>query len=1385
MFMKHKLLYLFTLLFMATSVGWGQNKEGGNTNDLKTETITIGGGKSISCFFAKGKAITISEGTSSGNVKITLTDTGESIEIPSTTHIFGGGNSATVDKTSITMESGTIARIYGGGFGSSSETPGNVTGMASITVKGGVISDLLVGGGSQYAKTNTVSINISGSEEKKVTVECLYAGGFGYPATSSLIDNWDNAVCGTKIVNMTISNAVFPAGIGCGGGQAYTYTGSSTVNIKNATLGALYGTLSNGYADNIDATLIGCTFKPMENNEKWYEIGAINRGKINTVSFSFDGCSFENTDQLDICLGAIEGWGDSDTNGDPAPEITGSIAYSFTGCTNTPDVVIGEGIENIKVELTGAKAKLKKYHRGNGIVESKGPKEWNTFNITNGNWIFNNGLVMNEDVTLTNNGSLSITCPTVDDLVAAVKAKANMITLDAETYSLTSQLVIDNLLELTGKGKTETIITADENWTGGDDAKDLIKVAVTNDNTPATSLLLKSNEEKAVSLSALTIKGAQGNGLVANSPVALEDIALIDNKASGLLVSATTVTATNLTTSGNGESGAKVEKSNGNTSTTKLTIEGESNLGEAKKIVANDDSLVDGDYVKNILTITTEGDNNEKIYGVKTNLTLVESQDKDNQGNKITYVYANGTPVMIKVDPVDTEKIGIYEGDKGDKLVYTLPGMNTQLFGGSKNSDGETIKVASTSITMESGTISGIYGGGDNTEVGDVNITITGGEVTDKLFGGGRGTSATPAVTDKITFNLNDAKIRYMVCGGRDYATVNNTQAIINSCTFDYVLGGGFAPVGNNVTIDSESNKVTKSDILMTGGTINGALLAGGGYSYAHTETAFATLNNVTINGGLYGAGFNGKSDNVTIEANECEFKHKADSDYRTIAALVRGKMETVNMTFDEKCSFEEGYECYIGADQNSENATSANDATFIFKGENVPTVKISGGLQNVKVSGAKVIVDAFVQDKNKNTTVTTFTIPEGKTWAFNNGLEIVKADDDNKQATLTYAANATDDTKAGTLTVGGTMTPAKEDDVTAALKGDKPSASEFDVANLEGWTSDKLAEKLNGKFYAEDANKRTEPFSGIKFICKDGESKVIVYSDKDAANADANPDAKYLVWDKNTEKYDESSVEAKSPLPFTITISGGNATDITSVKANDETLTATEGKYSVYAGQKLIITFQTKDSYSVSAKIGGTDYQNGSEYTVPADVDKLEMKITYTYNPVPDDPTTPDPEPSEDVKLSFDTTEKTVKVGDEFTLNVTVTGAETSRIVWTSSDSNVATVTSDGKIKAVGTGTATITARIGDVEAVCTLTVEAKPTGIEAVSAGTQLYTTGGQIVIIPAQPVQVTVHAVTGVCIYTGRISETLYIPASAGIYLVTLSTDEGEVTEKVNVR
>ena len=94
---------------------------------------------------------------------------------------------------------------------------------------------------------------------------------------------------------------------------------------------------------------------------------------------------------------------------------------------------------------------------------------------------------------------------------------------------------------------------------------------------------------------------------------------------------------------------------------------------------------------------------------------------------------------------------------------------------------------------------------------------------------------------------------------------------------------------------------------------------------------------------------------------------------------------------------------------------------------------------------------------------------------------------------------------------------------------------------------------------------------------------------------------------------------------------------------------------------------------------------------------------------------------------LSLDSTEKTLKEGEEFHLTVSKTPenaeADLSKVIWTTSDEKVAMVEGSGatvKVKALSAGTAEITVKLGDKTSTCKVTVteaEKPPVVIELES--------------------------------------------------------------------
>lgn len=673
--------------------------------------------------FANGNPVTIKKADVEGEVIVCVTDdASDFIQLKSEgATVYGGAKNKTVQSSTITMESGTIKRIYGGGYGSTAQQTANVNGTATIQIKGGTITNLLCGGGDQFAKTNVVDINVSGNQTK---VQCIYAGGFASPAQKTPVTVWNDAVCGTKDVKITISEGVeLPEGLGCGGGQGYTYTGTSKVTITGAKLGSFYGTLSNGYADEIEATLKNCVFSKMGD---YYEMGAINRGQIRTGSFTFDGCTFNNLENLKASLGAVDGWADSDTNGKPVPTVLEGVVFKFVNSkSENPVMIVGQGLANANIELTGAKASLKKFRDGTAVSEGT-----SDFAIASGkSWNFNSGLELgkgDDAATLTNNGTLNITASTPTMLQDALAVGANKIGLTKGEFVLTSQLKLSKPISISGvitdKDTTTIAAAAAGAWT---------QCADKNDST-----LLNIVSSDKVSLNNLNIKNSQRNGIniFESKDVTLNNVSVSNSKAAGLVINSSTVAATNFRTSGSGWGyGVNVDKGSSPSPGALdpvFTIGSCCSFAEAVAIVSDKKDAPASYVVGNGWFKTTKGNASVWINGATSGLnfaiTSVPSSVIYGQANlplltNVDSAYIKAGKVKITIDKENIAKI------ENDSLKILKPGkVNLTL------AVGDTTVVQPLEVVKKTLTITGItaktkdYNGSDEVDLVTTNMEVKG-----------------------------------------------------------------------------------------------------------------------------------------------------------------------------------------------------------------------------------------------------------------------------------------------------------------------------------------------------------------------------------------------------------------------------------------------------------------------------------------------------------------------------------------------------------------------------------------------------------------------------------------------------------------------------------
>ena len=318
--------------------------------------------------------------------------------------LYGGSYMCPVSSTSITLNSGYIRNIYGGGRSDDAAMPAFVSGDANITVNGDASAVLIVGGGRYYATTATANIAF-GNENNPYTgnMGTVYVGGMDQGQTTNKDNPYNEQLYYNAnyvgFVNLNIYGGTFSE-VACGGGNGYTHTGISNVDIKNATIDELFGASANGTADNVT---VGLTNTKVVKN-----LSAVNRAHIGElVMFIGEDCTFG--ENIVTSLGATPDWADSDTNGAYIPSVKKS-AFFFNG-KNCPTMQVGQGLDKAEVYLSGAPALITTFNAGtpkNPVAGFQPTVKKFTIDSNGGNWTFSNGLTIAKEAEIDGNGKLSV-----------------------------------------------------------------------------------------------------------------------------------------------------------------------------------------------------------------------------------------------------------------------------------------------------------------------------------------------------------------------------------------------------------------------------------------------------------------------------------------------------------------------------------------------------------------------------------------------------------------------------------------------------------------------------------------------------------------------------------------------------------------------------------------------------------------------------------------------------------------------------------------------------------------------------------------------------------------------------------------------------------------
>ena len=199
-------------------------------------------------------------------------------------YVYGGGCAADSRETEVIIEGGRIYQVYAGGNGSPVEVPGNpganITGDASVTVKGGLINAVFGGSNTKGVVQGTATVTFEQVANCDQVVIETFGGGNEAPGGTAVVNipceipgltdvygGARNANIGSPTSNKNIELNVYGSTINrvFGGNKAGgTIYGNVTVNIYGGTINEVFGGSNEGgnitgdITVNIDSNSLNC-----------------------------------------------------------------------------------------------------------------------------------------------------------------------------------------------------------------------------------------------------------------------------------------------------------------------------------------------------------------------------------------------------------------------------------------------------------------------------------------------------------------------------------------------------------------------------------------------------------------------------------------------------------------------------------------------------------------------------------------------------------------------------------------------------------------------------------------------------------------------------------------------------------------------------------------------------------------------------------------------------------------------------------------------------------------------------------------------------------------------------------------------------------------------
>lgn len=798
----------------------------------------------------------------------------------------------------LTVEGGSISEIIGGSYisGTNADYKNATHGTITTIISGETTSAEFVVGGSKVSNdlnatltTGKTSLTISngtfGSTE--TTGYELVMGG-NYVKTGK--DGTQNNAT-TEGSNVAISGGEFHASV-VGGSVAHNYSGNGSITVTDngaTSVNITGGTFapSNSASDvvggiNLSAAVIGGGLAYGANTST--VLGSDTQDVTSSVTISGDAevkgkvvagsvvaeggyaavvhgntmLTMQNGKVSDDLIGGGMVQDATSLSGEDAPShnliVTGNAGVTVDGGTATGEIVGGNyvrgngsaRVENSSVTIKGGEfadvddsASKAQYIIGGSKTNASGTG--NATTLVKGN----SSVLIDGNVDIKDGA-----------LIGGSQAKAG----NGETPKATaivkgnSSVTVNNgdLAGVVGGGIAETYYSTTATAESTVDGTSF--VAINGGNVTGNSIETGAVASNTRKLSAAVVGGGLANTTGSTATVGSTRVTIADGTINGKVVaggaavnggSSTVTHDTSLTMTGGKVDGdligggfvdSSVDSSAG-------TANNKANVDGSTHITVSGGSLVDAEIIGGGSVRNANGTAN--VTG-DTHVTVTKYANELNDQKWVQYVLGGGKAMTSGTQTATANVTGstnVTIGEQGATGKALDIQFGTVAGGGlARAQEGKgtaTANVANANVTVHSGILSGVAGGGiaenygtgtaDATVTGAANLTINGGTINGVKYKG--------VDTDKVKVAVLGGGIAK---GTGATATVGTANTTINGGTINgHVVAGGLA--------DGGTANVTNANLTIKGGTINGNVYAGG---YAlNGGTADVTTAIITLDG--------------------------------------------------------------------------------------------------------------------------------------------------------------------------------------------------------------------------------------------------------------------------------------------------------------------------------------------------------------------------------------------------------------------------------------------------------------------------------------------------------------------------------------------------------